>query len=198
MGLDVRLIPLFDVEPVLWSAPDAGDFDAILLTSANALRLAGEQLDRLRRLPVLCVGEATARAACVAGFGVASVGQGGVDELLAEAESGVRLLHLCGEDRRPPQNPKQSITCVTVYRAEPLPHPQGLEELEGQVAAVHSPRAAKRLAELVAATIKPTICVAAISEAAAEAAGAGWESLQVASAPSDEALLALASRLCER
>jgi uroporphyrinogen-III synthase len=197
MGLEVRLIPLFELEPVQWSAPDSAEFDAILLTSANALRLAGEQLDRLRRLPVLCVGEATARAACVAGFGVAAVGEGGVDELLASTEPGARLLHLCGADRRPPQHPKQSITCVTVYRAKPLPQPEGLEELEGQVAAVHSPRAAKRLAELVAPPIKPTICVAAISEAAAEAAGAGWESLEVASAPSDEALLALASRLCQ-
>ncbi len=40
------------------------------------------------------------------------------------------------------------------------------------------------------------ITVAAISLAAAEAAGSGWASIEIAETPNDEALLALATRLC--
>jgi uroporphyrinogen-III synthase len=38
----------------------------------------------------------------------------------------------------------------------------------------------------------------AISDAAAEAAGRGWEAVEVADQPNDEALLALAARLCNK
>jgi uroporphyrinogen-III synthase len=38
--------------------------------------------------------------------------------------------------------------------------------------------------------------IAAISPAAAESVGGGWECIATASEPSDDALLALATRLC--
>jgi uroporphyrinogen-III synthase len=136
-------------------------------------------------------------AAEVAGFGVASVGRGGVDELLGSIAPGTRLLHLCGEDRRPPDRPTQPIRCVTVYRARTMDPADSLEVLRGQVAAVHSPRAAKRLAELVDEEARSTIRVAAISEATADAAGPGWAEVRVASVPNDSALLALARGLCD-
>jgi uroporphyrinogen-III synthase len=41
-----------------------------------------------------------------------------------------------------------------------------------------------------------SIAIAAISRAAADAAGEGWKSVAVADEPSDDALLALAARLC--
>jgi uroporphyrinogen-III synthase len=197
MGLDAVLVPLFAIEPIDWTAPDPADFDAILLTSANAIRHCGDSIDSLRGLPAHCVGEATALAANLAGLGVASVGTAGVDELLASIPAGTRLLHLCGEDRRDPTDDSRSITCVCVYRAVATDLPADLDELVGNVAAVHSPRAAKRLAELVKAEAKPTVRVAAISPAAATAAGEGWESVHPASEPSDSALLALCARLCE-
>jgi len=40
--------------------------------------------------------------------------------------------------------------------------------------------------------------IAAISEAAAEAVGEGWARIEVADQPSDDALLALAARLCDK
>src|SRR4051794_41196284 len=73
-GLDAFALPLFEVEPVAWEAPDPDRFDALLLTSANAVRHGGEQLVRLRELPVYAVGSATADAARRGGFEVASVG----------------------------------------------------------------------------------------------------------------------------
>ena len=197
MTIRAMAIPLFDLEAVEWSAPDPAQFDAILLTSANAVNMGGGQLERLRALPVHAVGEATAAAAEVAGFGVASVGRGGVDELLEEIEADARLIHLCGEDRRAPDRPKQEISSVAVYRARRVDAPQGIERLSGQVAAIHSPRAGKRLAELIPVEARTDVRIAAISRAAAEAAGAGWADLRVASTPTDSALLALAFGLCE-
>ena len=56
-------MPLFSVESLAWKVPDAASFDALLLTSANAVRQAGAGLTQLRGLPVHAVGAATATAA---------------------------------------------------------------------------------------------------------------------------------------
>ena len=197
LGLDAVSIPLFELEPIDWTVPDPGDFDAMLLTSANTVRMAGEGLASFRALPVHAVGEGTAVAARVAGLGVASVGNAGVDELLAEVPRDARLLHLCGEDKREPSTAGRSITSVAVYRANEKPNVSGLQALEGQAAVVHSPRAARRLAELISPGTRSTIRLAAISKATAEAAGDGWQEVRTAPVPRDTELLALAVRLCE-
>ena len=196
-GLEPVTVPLFRIAPVEWQRPDPAGFDALLVTSANALRCAGDQLARLRALPVHAVGEATAAAARHAGFDIASTGDAGVERLLRSIEPDLRLLHLCGEDRRGVGNAPQPITAIAVYRAEALDKPPGLAALQGNVAAAHSPRAAARLAELIDPGIRATVSVAAISETAASAAGDGWACVEVAQAPSDQALLAIAMRLCE-
>jgi uroporphyrinogen-III synthase len=197
LGLEAISLPLFQLEAIEWPLPDPAQFDGILLTSANAVNMGGRQLERLRRLPVHAVGEATAVAAEVAGFGLASVGKGGVEDLLESIEPDARLIHLCGEDRRPPEQPRQAISCVTVYRARVVDEPANLQTLLGQVAIIHSPRAAKRLAELLPEGDRKSVRIAAISKAAADAAGSGWADVQIANAPTDSALLALARGLCE-
>ena len=197
MGLEVISIPLFELEAIDWTPPDPNDFDGILLTSANAVDLAGEKLERLRALPVHAVGEATAVAATVAGLGVATVGNGGIDDLLASIEPDERLLHLCGEDRRKPKEARHPIEVVPVFRARSR-EVSGLgEELRGHVAVLHSPRAAQRLSELCDTEARATVRVAAISQATAEAAGDGWAEVRAAERPSDTVLLALAARLCK-
>ncbi|WP_309661189.1 uroporphyrinogen-III synthase [Sphingomonas sp.] len=199
MGLDAFAMPLFKVEAVAWDVPDPNEFDALLLTSANAVRHGGAGLRRVLHLPVHAVGEATADAAREAGFTIASVGHGGVAQLLGSVPSDARLLHLCGEHRVDISAP-QAIRAVPVYRSLALPPPGDLRKLEGQVVAVHSPRAGRRLAELVdqARIERATIRLAAISEAAAAAAGGGWAMRDAAATPDDLALLALAARLCDR
>jgi len=197
LGLYAVSIPLFELESIDWTVPDPGDFDAMLLTSANTVRMAGEGIASFRALPVHAVGEGTAVAARVAGLGVASVGNGGVDELLAEVPRDVRLLHLCGEDNREPTTAGRSITSVAVYRANEKSDVSGLQALEGQAAVVHSPRAARRLAELVSPGTRSTIRLAAISKATAEAAGDGWQEVRTAPVPRDTELLALAVGLCQ-
>jgi uroporphyrinogen-III synthase len=194
-GLDATAVPLFEIEPVAWDEPDVSRFDALLLTSANAVRFGGEGLQVLKALPVHAVGEATAEAARNAGFEVATIGNGGVDTLLASLDPQLRLLHLCGEDRRLPANASQELTPAVVYRAKEMTPPT-LGVLNGTVGLVHSPRAGQRLAELVAD--RSSVVVAAISPAAAEATGSGWGAVEVADSPNDDALLALAERLCNK
>lgn len=197
LGLRPLAIPLFAIEPVAWEAPDPTRFDGLLLTSANALRHGGAGLAKLRGLPVFAVGEATAQAASESGFALAFTGSGGADELLEAIDPGLRLLHLCGEHRKEAQAPRQSITYLPVYRAAELPPPD-LSPLHGAVAAVHSPRAAARLAELAALAgidVSAT-ALAAISSEAGRAAGGGWQQIATAGEPNDDALLALAARLC--
>ena len=194
MGLEPVTIPLFAMEAVPWKAPDTGEFDGLLLTSANAVRHGGSQLGQLRELPVYAVGEATADAAHGAGFEVRATGDNGVDGLLGSINRALKLLHLAGEDRREPATPSQRMTTVSVYRARELP--VDLSAAAYCVALVHSPRAARRFAELV--TEPESIAIAAISAAAAEAAGDGWKSISVAEQPTDEAVLALAAQLCDK
>ena len=191
LGLEVIAFPLFRVEPVAWQAPDPAEFDALLLTSANAVRLGGSELAKLRDLPVTAVGEATAAAARDAGFRVETIGSGNAVDLLAGLPRSLKLLHVAGEDHR--NIGDRPIERRIAYQAEAIEDP-GLPSLEGLVAAVHSPRAGKRLAELTA--VRSETAIAAISKAAAEACGGGWERLDVAEQPNDKCLLALAARLC--
>jgi uroporphyrinogen-III synthase len=192
-GLQALSVPLFEVQPIAWKAPEPSRFDGLLLTSANAVRCGGEQLMKLRGLKTYAVGEATAAAARDAGFDIAATGQSGVDRLLGSIEPDLRLLHLCGADRSRHEDAQQAVTGMVVYRSKKIEAPD-LSGARGTIALIHSPRAGRRFAEL--AHDRETITVAAISNAAAEAVGDGWKAVEVADAPTDEALLALAARLC--
>jgi len=192
-GLDAVAIPLFEIEPIAWGSPEPSAFDGLLLTSANALRHGADRIQELRELPVYAVGEATAKAASDAGLEVAATGDSGVDGFLNSIDPDLRLLHLCGEDRRGPRDAAQHITSLPVYRATAVEAPD-LESVEDSVALIHSPRAGRRFAELV--HDRRSIAIAAISEPAAESVGTGWQVVEAAEQPTDEALLALAARLC--
>jgi uroporphyrinogen-III synthase len=192
MGLDVVSCPLFRVEPVDWVAPNSAGYDALLLTSANAVRYGGTGLEALRHLPVHAVGAATAAAARGAGFHVRSIGSGDLSDLLAGLPTSLKLLWLAGEDRREAQS-REGIDIRIVYRSCPIEAPV-LPSLEGMVVAVHSPRAGSRLAELAGS--RAGTAIAAISAAAAEACETGWERIEIAGQPDDSAVLALAAMLC--
>jgi uroporphyrinogen-III synthase len=198
-GLEAFAIRLFEVAPVAWDPPEASGFDGLLLTSANAVRHAGPALESLRGLPVYAVGAATADAARHAGFDIASTGDADLDRLLGSIEPDLKLLHLAGAHRTAATDARQQITCVTVYRADPV-EDVDLSAAAGAVALVHSPRAGRRFAELLdrQRLDKSTIGIAAISRNAADAAGSGWAQIEVADAPTDEALLAVAERLCNK
>jgi len=193
LQLDAIAHPLFAVSPVAWQAPELSSFDGLLLTSANALRHGGDGLEALRGLKAYAVGEATAGLAREAGFDIAATGEAGVQRLLASIEPDLRLLHLCGAERQDAGEVRQTIVPIVAYRsiavdAGKLP--------KADVVLVHSARAGERLAEL--AQDRPGMAVAAISRGAADAVGDGWRAVEVADAPTDDALLALAARLCNK
>lgn len=193
LGIDPIVRPLFTIEPIAWSPPDPARFDALLITSANALRHGGERLATLAGLPIVAVGAATAEAARMAGFEVAAIGTAGASALLDLLPGRQSLLHLAGEDRADTHG-RHSIHAITVYRAASITNPD-LPDLSEMVIAVHSTRAGLRLAEL--AGDRSSTVVVAISEAAAAACGSGWPAVEWAREPGDSALLALAARLCQ-
>jgi uroporphyrinogen-III synthase len=200
LGLVPYVVPLFSVRPLEWQAPDPAHFDAMLLTSANAPRHAGPGLRPFLRLPCYTVGEATAEAARAAGFGDVRIGTADVEAVNAMMIADkVRLaFHPCGRDHRTFPRPGPGIVQIPVYAAdaaETLPAAAEAAMAAGAVVLVHSPRAGSLLAGL--ARDRHRVRLAAISAAAAEAAGAGWREVAVAAAPRDEALLELAATLCQ-
>ncbi len=207
LGMEAVAVPLFEVVPIAWDVPAAGMFNGLVLTSANAVRHGGVGLAGLRALPVFAVGDATATAAREAGFEVAQVGAGNGLDLMREVAGGLhregwapafagepRLLHLCGVEHVV----LPGTVALTVYEARTLAVPERLAGLSGQVAAVHSARAAARLREVAQELKLPlaSIGVAAISSRAKAALGPGWRAVAVAERPDEPALLAAAARLC--
>ena len=190
MGLDPVVAPLFATIEIPGPPVAAERYDAILLTSANGARYAPPGA---AGLPCFAVGESTAAAARAAGFAEVRPGPGdGAAAAAMMAAAGVkRALHLCGRDHLAAEAPGVEIERRIVYAAEPVPHAR----FEGPaVAMIHSARAGARFAQL--AGDKAAIAVAAISPAAAAAAGEGWAVKAVAPAPRDQALLELAAQLC--
>ena len=181
-GLTAIRLPLFEVRPLAWTVPDPEQFDALLLTSANAVRQAGAGLAALRGLPVVAVGEATARAARDVGLMVEMVGS--ADAAAAVRAAGRRrLLHLAGRE-----HVAAGMQTIVVYAAESVPVVD-ITLLNGSVALLHSARAGRRLIELDAVDLR----VAAISEAV-RAAGPDVPG-GVAERPDDACIVTLAARL---
>lgn len=186
MGFEAVVAPLFEIRPIAWEAPAAAGFDALLLTSANAVRHAGPGLAQFLHLPVFAVGAATASAATDAGFTSVVTGTSDAAAIAAQA-AGRRLLHLAGRENRKVAGATQRI----VYAAEPVDRPLPPAE----VALLHSPRAARYFAQRHPGR---NIAIGALSPAVAEAAGAGWKAVAIAEHPDDESLLAAVARLCDQ
>jgi uroporphyrinogen-III synthase len=192
LGHEPVVLPLLATEPVAWQPPDTLP-DAVVLTSAAAVRHAGTQVADLQQLPALCVGEATAAAARAAGWRGAQPGPGTLQALLDEAIGGPHrtLLHLAGEDRTEARVPAGlSIITLVVYRARLLPLPM-LLPVEGIL--LHSPRTARHLAAEWDRLGGRRLDVAlfAISEMTLAAAGIGWRERRAAPHPGEDALLAM-------
>lgn len=194
-GIEPIALPLFALVARRWTAPDPRDHDALILTSANSVRLAGTALDRLRPLPVHAVGGATGKAARAAGLHVVAIGSGDAAALIdAAARAGVRRAIFLGA-RESVIAPGGIITATrTVYASEETaiaPEPL-VAAACGAIVLLHSPRAAARFAALFDAGggRREGVTLAVISPAVARAAGSGWARIAVAAMPTDAALLA--------
>lgn len=197
-GLDARAMPLFAARPLEWSAPAAENFDALLLTSAFAAKLAGPNLAKLSSLPAYAVGAATARAAEAAGLRVTATGSADAQRLLVGmASTNIRtILWLCGRDRSEFDARGATVTALPCYAVDPVSPPAEWSTLIAAPAILlaHSARAARRISELAGAA-RGHLALVAISSAVAAAAGEGWRDLAIAGQPNDAAMLAEARAL---
>ncbi len=201
LGLDAEAMPLFAARSLAWRAPDAGDYDVLLLTSAQAVRLAGDELASLASLPVHAVGLATAAAAAAAGLRVAATGnsdaQAMVDAVTASEKN--RILWLCGRDRSDLDAKGARLVALPCYAVEPVDPPAGWSRIVDGPAIflAHSARGAARIAALTAGR-RGTLSLVAISPAVAKAAGEGWASVTVTQTPDDAAMVTAAYALCQK
>ena len=142
-GFDVLQAPMLRFEPLPFQDDDEARYDAVIVTSANALRAIAGQLPghRLLKLPLFAVGQHTADSARDAGFSKILAAEGDAGALRDLVLSRVKakqlkksstLLYLAGADLAQDlagELGKKGLTVVTqtTYRMSPLPHlPQGV------------------------------------------------------------------------
>lgn len=201
LGFEVLRHPLFAPLPLDWTAPPADGFDALLLTSANTVRLAGAQLAAYRALPTYAVGAATAAALHDAGFVAVTCGEGDASAIAARiaADGHCAVLHLAGTTVAPMDAGPLRLTRIAVYSMASLPPDPALlhDAIPGTILLIHSPRAGERLAERIPLDQRSALHIVAISHAALATCGSGWASLSAPHKPVDDDMLALALSLCE-
>ncbi len=201
LGLNMIGYPLFEMRSKDWDCPPADSVDALLIGSANAIRLGGKALTGLLDKPVFAVGETTGKVARDAGFKIAKVGKGGLQNVLDHAPTPSRMLRIAGVDHVPLDPPAGiEITTAIAYESVPLELPEPLRALDqlGLTVLLHSAVAAERFDSETRrlALERARIRLAVLGPRIAEAAGTGWQAIHVSSAPNDQALLELVRETC--
>jgi len=211
-GHEAVLAPLLAIEFLPETPLELDGTQALIVTSRNALRAlaAHPQLPDALALPLIAVGEATAKAAAQLGFLDVTTGPGtaeGLATLIPESfrADGGPLVHISGEkiafDLRSRLEAKGfAVRRLIVYRAvaaKVLP-PKALAslkagELDGLI--LMSPRTAASLVRLVfahgAATEASRLNCYCLSRAVAREAEPLKAPLKIASRPREEDILAL-------
>lgn len=198
-GHEALTVPLMEIRPTGTSLP-AGPFDAIVLTSAQALAMLEAMA---RNVPVFTVGDATASAAREAGFTDVRAGPGtapGLARWLPSAlPGGTRLLYPCAVEVAHDLDQMLAgsglaVHPVAVYEARAADRlPARIVRLWSTLDGVllHSARAAATLAGLVARLgldPPPAYCLSHAVAAALEP----WDApVRIAQEPRDEALRSL-------
>jgi uroporphyrinogen-III synthase len=193
--------PLLHVRPLVGADLDLEGVGALAFTSANAVA-AFAVLTPARRLPVYAVGEATAAAAREAGFAGVAAGEADVAALARliaadPARPAGAVLHPCAAEPAGDLSGALAAQGVEaraapVYAALPVDALPDLGRPPPEAVLVHSPKAARVLADLVPAALAAGLEAFALSAACAGPIdGRGFAALQVAPAPNEAALLAL-------
>ena len=130
-GFNPVIAPATEISALVWDAPPAQEFDAIMITSANALRYGGDAVRQYIHLPLFAVGKATAALAEELGFKIAAIGKGGAKALWPQIkQSGVKnIVRLVGRDYVPIDDKHIQICTIIVYEARALPMHVNLERL---------------------------------------------------------------------
>ena len=213
LGHEAIASPLLTIQSMVDAAIPDENWQAILITSANGARAIAAHADfeRLKSVPVLTVGAASAEAAHEAGFSSVVSAEGNVDTLVALAASKLNpsagpLLHVAGsvtagDLKGGLEAHGFRVERVVLYEALAAEHLPGMarEVLEaGTVDGVlfYSPRTAASFANLVReaeleAALK-TLTAYCLSAPVAEAlAGLPFCDIRVSDEPKQPALLSL-------
>lgn len=215
-GRDPVVAPLFQIVPS-GEKPPKGPFDALVLTSANAVP-AVETLPKTWRstLPAFCVGARTADTVGKLGFAAHSA-QGGRADLLAlileRLPKGQKLLFVAGRDRHEdlPQKLRDAgheVALWTAYEAKavdalPAPAADALRDGSADAALHYSPRSAQIFLDLagkagLAEQAQALPQLALSIEVAAPLIAAGSDTVLVAEHPEEAALFAALDQLPAR
>jgi uroporphyrinogen-III synthase len=189
------------------------DAGMVAATSANAIVNAPPGLlRRLRGLPCLAVGAATASAARAAGFGSVSEGPGdaaGLARMIAAGVKGGTVVYLCGRVRRPDFELALGAAGIEAAPVEtydtvrmPLDEGRAVTAVGGEpldAALVYSAAAAEALGELAGrpafAGIFRNTAFCCLSERIAAGLGAApGRKILAAAEPTEEALLSLLAK----
>lgn len=204
MGYEPVLLPLTEIRGLATAAHPVGPWDAVVITSANAIRHAPAALvGALASVPAYAVGEATAGAARAAGLSDVIAGRGDAAALaaLVDLPPGSRLLYLCGRVRRPDFETALAARRIDVipletYDTQAVPIADATASTLGLIdaVAIHSAEGATALARLVvrpafAEVLGGSVLVAISARAAKPVAGAFADRIVVAPEPSDAAMV---------
>jgi uroporphyrinogen-III synthase len=211
-GHEPIVAPLSEIERLAEVDAKTGPWDAILLTSANALGgvVSFARTSQSRNTPVFAVGDVTAKAAREVGFTDVASARGNVNDLLklvaARLKPPARLLYLAGEERSGDlagalRAKDFEVDLVVVYRliaAHVLPEAAAVALVADIDAVLHFSRAAAetflyaaRNSNLLAAALDKPIHLCMSEQVAAPLREAGAARLQIAAQPNEGALLEL-------
>ncbi|MDH3232076.1 MAG: uroporphyrinogen-III synthase [Alphaproteobacteria bacterium] len=208
IGAAAVLAPVMTIEPEAGVNVDLAGVQALLFTSANGVRAFASQ-SPIRDLPVLAVGDATARAAAQAGFADIESAGGDTDDLAAlaaerlDAKAGA-LLQAAGRNVAGPL--KQDLEArgfevrrQTFYRAQfvrtlPENARRAIADHELDGVLFFSPRTAQSFVTLAAeaglSDALGNLYAYCLSAAVAEVArGVRWKGVRIAAEPTQSALL---------
>jgi uroporphyrinogen-III synthase len=206
------IAPLFEMERLADVDPKAGPWDAILLTSANALWgiVSFAHDKKWHGIPVFAVGDVTAKAARDMRFADVMSAGGNVNDLVdlvaARLRPPARLLYLAGEERAGDlagalRSKDFEVDLVVVYRfltARCLPEPAAAALVGDIDGVLHFSRAgaenflnAARGSNLLEAALTKPIHFCLSEQVAAPLRQAGAAHIEVAARPTHDALLEL-------
>lgn len=200
LGFEAIVDPLLAVE-TLDAELDLSPFAALAFTSANGVEAFARLTDE-RGLPVFAVGRATAKAAQAEGFASVSSADGDVADLCDLIAAGAAGPVLWAGAREPAGDLVGMLRgCgvmakgVAVYETlDRIPSDETLARLDAPTTVLlHSPRAARVLASILARGPRPALRFLCLSEAVAVALGEAVEpgSVTFAPRPDESALLDL-------
>lgn len=209
-GHEVVVDSLLTIESVAFDSP-RGDYAALAVTSANALRATGASpaIARFTSLPLFALGAQTANAAREAGFSHVEMAGGDANALGAmlaqRLPAGARVLYLAGENRARDlaaltAPAKVTIETLVVYRARAAERfkeatAEKLRAREIDAVLHFSPRSAAIFVTLVRKvrleSALSSIRHLCLSDAVAAALSAAGGKVEIAARPEEAALLAL-------